>query len=313
MRALPAVRFLDGCDIAGLTVSGDARRVTGARVIRRADGSAEEVLDADLVVDATGRGSRTPAWLAALGHPAPEAEEVRIGVGYASRGYRLPSGAAGGALGVLVGPTPAHPRGGTLGALEGGRHLLTLCGVLGDHPPVDPAGFAAFAPSLVVPDIADAIRDAEPLDDPVAFRYPASVRRRYERLTRFPDGLLVLGDALCSFNPVYGQGMSVAALEALALRPHLRRDVRPLRVLRDLAAVVDPAWDMVVGADLSFPGVPGRRSLRTRLVGRYVARVHAGAARDPALGTAFLRVAGLVDRPEALLRPGVVGRVLRTA
>lgn len=312
VRALPSVRFLDRCDVAGLAVSPDGRRVTGARVIRRADGSAAEEIDADLVVDATGRGSRTPAWLAELGFPAPAVEQVRIGVGYASRGYRLDRATVG-ALGILVAPTPDRPRGGVLGALEGDRYLLTLCGVLGDHPPTDPAGFAAFARSLPVPDIADALHGAEPLDEPVAFRFPASVRHRYERLLRFPDGLVVLGDALCSINPIYGQGMSVAALEALALRGHLDRGVRPLRVLRDLAAVVDAPWEIATGGDLTFPAVPGRRTLRTRLVGRYVGRVHAAAAADAALGGAFLRVAGLVDRPEALLRPRIVGRVLRAA
>ena len=125
-------------------------------------------------------------------------------------------------------------------AIEGDRWMVTLAGVLGDHPPTDPDGFLDFARSLQFPDMYEAVRDAEPLDDPVAFRFPASVRHRYERLSRFPDGLLVVGDAVCSFNPIYGQGMSVAALEALALRRHLERTTEP--AARAASSVTSPAW-----------------------------------------------------------------------
>jgi len=143
--------------------------------------------------------------------------------------------------------------------------MLTLAGILDDHPPTDPDGFLAFARSLRFPDIYQAVRVAEPLDDPVGFRFPASVRHRYERLPRFPDGFLVTGDAVCSFNPIYGQGMTVAALEALTLRRHLERGIepRPRRWFRDLARVVDVPWDMSAGGDLAFPGVQGRRTPRS--------------------------------------------------
>ncbi len=313
VRALPNLRFLDTCDIVGLTTTPDRRCVTGARVRRRADGGAEQVLDADLVVDATGRGSRTPVWLQALGYPRPQQEQVRIGLGYATRTYRLPPDALGGDLGILHGATPEHPRGGALFVLEGGRWMLTLGGILGDYPPTDPDGFLAFARSLRFPDIYEAIRDGEPLDDPVGFRFPASVRRRYERLGRFPDGLLVVGDAVCSFNPIYGQGMSVAALQSLTLRRHLQRGVRPQprRVFRDLARIVDVPWEIAVGGDLVFPGVQGRRTARVRLVNAYLGRLHAAAAHDARLAGAFLRVAGLVAPPESLLRPSIAVRVLR--
>jgi 2-polyprenyl-6-methoxyphenol hydroxylase-like FAD-dependent oxidoreductase len=314
VRALPNVTFLDRCDIVRLATTLDGRRVTGARVLRRADGSAEELLGADLVVDASGRGSRTPLWLQELGYARPETEQVRIGLGYTTRTYRLrPPDALDGDLAVLVAATPLHPRTGFLQVLEGDRWMLTLAGILGDHPPTDPDGFLAFARSLRFPDIYQAVRDAEPLEDPVAFRFPASVRHRYERLSRFPDGLLVVGDAVASFNPIYGQGMSVAALEALALRRHLERGTQPQpdRWFGDLARVVDVAWDMSAGGDLVFPGVQGRRTLKLRLVSAYLARLHAAAAHDAYLAGAFIRVAGLVAPPQSLLRPGVVLRVLR--
>ena len=196
--------------------------------------------------------------------------------------------------------------------LEDDRWMLTLAGILGDHPPTDPDGFVEFARSLPFPDIWEAIRDAEPLDDPVAFRFPASVRHRYERLRRFPAGLLVTGDALCSFNPIYGQGMTVAALEALTLRRHLASGVepQPRRWFRDLARVVDVPWQMAAGGDLLFPDVQGRRTRKIRLLGAYLTRLHAAAAHDAHLAAAFLRVAGLVSPPQSLLRPGVALRVL---
>ena len=112
VRALPNVAFLDRCDVVGLAATPDGRRVTGARLLRRADSSAEQVLDADLVVDATGRGSRTPLWLQGLGYPRPETEQVRIGLGYATRTYRLPPDALDGDLAILHGATPEHPRAG---------------------------------------------------------------------------------------------------------------------------------------------------------------------------------------------------------
>jgi 2-polyprenyl-6-methoxyphenol hydroxylase-like FAD-dependent oxidoreductase len=313
VRALPNVRFVDRCDVVGLTTTPDRRRVTGARLFRRADGSAEEVLGADLVVDATGRGARTPAWLEALGYRRPPAAQVRVGLGYATRIYRLPPDALGGDLAVLQAATPRHPRAGALQVLEGDRWMVTLAGILGDHPPTDPGGFLDFARSLRFPDIYEAVRDAEPVDDPVAFRFPASVRHHYEQLDRFPDRLLVMGDAVASFNPIYGQGMSVAALEALALRRHLEHGTapRPRRWFRELARVVDVPWDIAAGGDLVFPGVQGRRTAKVRLVSAYLARLHAAAAHDADLAGAFLRVAGLVAPPGSLLRPGVAVRVLR--
>jgi 2-polyprenyl-6-methoxyphenol hydroxylase-like FAD-dependent oxidoreductase len=189
--------------------------------------------------------------------------------------------------------------------------MLTLFGMLGDHPPKDRDGFDAFARSLRFPDLHDAVAGAEPLGPPAAYRFQANIRRRYERMRRLPDGFLVIGDALCSLNPIYGQGMTVAALQALALRDELSARAAPRRVLRALARVTDGPWEMALGADLAVPGVEGRRTVRRRLAGAYVTRLQAAAARDPGVARAFVRATGLVDRPQALLRPAVALRVLR--
>ena len=306
------VRLLGGRDVLGLVTASDGRRVAGAKVIGRADGSAEERLDADLVVDATGRGSRLPGWLEAAGYPAPLRERVAVRVGYASRQYRLASGALGSDLVIVSAPTPERPRGGALSLIEGGRCLVTLMGVLGDHPPTDPPGFERFAADLALGDVREVLRDAQPLEGPVGFRYPASVRTRYDRLRRFPDGLVVIGDAICSLNPIYGQGMTVAALEAVALGRHLA-DGRALSArgyARDAGRVSGLAWDLATTADLAFPEVEGRRTVAGRVLGRYVARIQAGAAHDARLGTAFLRVTSMVDPPQSLFAPSVVARTM---
>jgi 2-polyprenyl-6-methoxyphenol hydroxylase-like FAD-dependent oxidoreductase len=314
VAALANVTFVERCDIVGLETTPDRARVTGVRVQRRAGGSAEETLDADLVVDATGRGSRTPAWLAEFGYPRPEEERVKIDLTYTTRHYRLRSeDILDGDLSINPVSTPSHPRGAFFSRIENGRSVLSLTGVLGDSAPTDPEGFLDFIRSLPVPDIYEVIRDAEPLDDPVSFRYPASVRRHYERLDRFPDRLLVVGDAACSFNPVYGQGMTVAALEALTLRRHLQPGAppQPQRFLRDISDVIDVPWDISAGGDLSFPDVAGPRTAKVRLGNAYMARLQAAATQDGSVTRTFMRVAGLVDPPQALMRPGMILRVLR--
>ena len=311
MQQRPGVRILQETSVDRLTVTADNRTVTGVEV-RGPDGSPSQIAG-DLVVDATGRGSRMPSWLAELGYRPPVEERVEIGLGYATRIYRLRPGALGQDRLILTVGRPANSRAGALSAIEGGRHILTIAGIRGDFPPTDPAGFDEFVTRLPTPDIAAAIAGAEPLDDPVPFRFPVSVRRRYERLAAFPAGLLVIGDGVCSFNPIYGQGMTVAAVEATTLRGLLARGAvpSPRRYFHAIAAAVDVPWGVAVGADLAFPEVPGKRSAKVRLVNAYLPRLHAAAAHDEALATSFVRVLGLKDRPEGLLRPDRMLRVLR--
>jgi hypothetical protein len=143
--------------------------------------------------------------------------------------------------------------------------------------------------------------------------FPANIRRRYERMDRLPDGLLVMGDAACVFNPIYAQGMTVAAIESLVLRKHLQLGgaPRPKDFFRDLSGVINAPWDMAVGGDLGFPGVQGRRTMKVRMGNMYIPRLQSAAAKDGVLSEAFLRAAGLVDPPTALMRPAIISRVLR--
>lgn len=314
VAAIPNVRFLERYDVVSLETTPDGGRVTGARVQRR-DGAQPEVLGADLVLDITGRGSRTPFWLKELGYSPPAEDRVKIDLAYTTRHYQVSRDPFGSDIAIIAAATPSHPRGAFFYRLPGtdNRIELSLTGVLGDYPPTDPDGFLDFVKSLPIPDIYESVRESEPIDDPVRFRFPASVRRRYEKLTRFPDGLLVMGDAVCSFNPVYAQGMTVAALESLTLRKHLQRfpEPRPLDFFRDIAGQIDSPWEFAASADLGYAGVEGRRTLKVRMINAYVPRLQSAAAHDAHLTNAFVRVAGLIDEPTTLLRPGKLLRVLR--
>ncbi|MDT0531524.1 FAD-binding monooxygenase [Micromonospora sp. DSM 115977] len=310
--ALSGVRLVEDADVVAPVATADGSRITGVRIHHRGADVAE-VIDADLVVDATGRGSRTPAWLTELGHgPVPE-ERIKIGLTYTSARFRFSHDPFHGDVSINPVATPAHPRGAFLATLGGDTGLLSLTGILGDEPPTDREGFLAYAASLPVPDIIDAVRDAEFLDEPASFRFPASVRRRYERVSRLPEGLLVVGDAVCTFNPVYGQGMTVAALEALILRRHLAGGgaPRPRAFFADISRQLDAPWEVAAGGDLAHPRVEGPRPFKVRMANAYIARVHAAATRDSRVTDAFLRVAGLIDPPQAIMRPSVMLRVLR--
>jgi 2-polyprenyl-6-methoxyphenol hydroxylase-like FAD-dependent oxidoreductase len=301
----PGVRIVSGCDVAGPMV--DRGRVTGVRVV--VDG-ADGVLEADLVVDAMGRYGRSRAWLTAMGFPTPEEDRIDVDMMYVSRLVR-PVEPFRDKL-VLVGPVPGRTTGLAFAAQEDGRWMVTVVGMAGDHPPTDEAAYAAFVERAAPPDVHQAIVTAEPLGPFRSHRFPASLRRRYERLRRFPPGLLVFGDALCGFNPVYGQGMTVAALEAEALRRCLRdgENGLALRFFRAAAGIIDPVWQLNAVADLALPEIDGRRTPATRILNRYIARLHRVGAHDPVVAGAFMRTIGLLDPPSSITRPGVLARVI---
>jgi 2-polyprenyl-6-methoxyphenol hydroxylase-like FAD-dependent oxidoreductase len=311
--ALPNVQAIEGCDVLGLLATPDNARVTGVRVIRRRADSAEESLSADLIVDTTGRGSRSPAWLEALGYARPQEEAVKIGVSYTSCVYERRPEHIPGVNALIVAAAPENPRGGVLLSQEGNRWILTVAAYRGEQIPLDQAGLREFVRSMATPALYDVIKDAQPVGEPVPHKIPSNLRRRYEKLTRFPAGYLVTGDALCSFNPIYAQGMSVAALEAQALGACLAQGEAKLasRFFKQASKIIDIPWSTAVGNDLRFPEIEGPRTAMTKFINWYVGKLHHAAHHDAEVSVAFLKVVNLLAPPPSIMAPGIMWRVWR--
>ena len=193
--------------------------------------------------------------------------------------------------------------------------MVLIAGVVGTEPPLDEAGMIAFADTFACPDIAAVMRESAPLSEPMKYTYPESTRYHYESLGGYLEGLLVIGDAFCSLNPIYGQGITIAALEALILRGLLNGGAADLETNYFQAAgkLVAEAWETSASSDLRFPEVEGRRRPGAALLNAYGEKFRAAASVDPVLGETFLRVANMIDKPAKLLSPGNVLRVFRSA
>lgn len=305
-----SVQFWENCQVTDYLLDDTQTTVTGVRV-RPSDGETED-LPADLVVDATGRTSRTPEWLEKHGYPQPPADEVHIDVAYSTTFVDRPENDRRG-IGII--PTPERPRGGVFAPVENDRWLITLWGMHGDDPPTDPEGFEEFAASLPVPHLEELLNEHSWRTDEINhYPFPSNLRRRYETLDRFPDGFLVLGDAIASFNPIYGQGMSVAALEALHLHHSLAAGGRERLAERYFARIedtVEMAWNLAVGSDHQFPQTEGPKPRGSDILNWYLSRFLRKAQTDATLADAFLRVQMMEKPPTSLLGPGKMWRVFK--
>ncbi|WP_227131174.1 NAD(P)/FAD-dependent oxidoreductase [Halorubellus salinus] len=310
---LPAVTVRGGTRVTDYLLDDTGTTLAG---VERREGTAEaDRLPADVVVDATGRASRTPRWLATNGFAEPPVVDVPIDVGYATVAVERPPEERATTLAMASAP---RTRGEAVFPVEDGTWLVNVHGVAGDHPPTDLEGVREFAASLPTNAAATALDERSPVGDVHAYRFPSSRRRRYEALDAdaLPDGLLVVGDAIASFNPIYGQGMSVSALEALALHHALASGgsrALSARFFERASPVVDHAWEMAIGADASF--APGDTTVppHVRAFTAYFDHVMRAAQEDGHLREALMRVIAMQDPPTALVHPGVVRRVLAVA
>ncbi|OBB01775.1 2-polyprenyl-6-methoxyphenol hydroxylase-like oxidoreductase [Mycobacteriaceae bacterium 1482268.1] len=311
VRATPNVVFLTGHDVVDLTSTPSRDRITGARVVSH-DGAAERALEADLVVDATGRAARTPAALEAMGYGRPVEDTVTVQVVYSSQLLRMAPGTLREMV-VANTPLPGRPTGMALFGYENDMWMFTVFAMAGVEPPTEPDERLAFVEGMTPPHVMAALRKAEPLGEICRYRYPENRWRRYDKMRRLPDGLIVIGDAVANFNPIYGQGMTVAALQALALRRSLSRGQHGLarRYFRSAARPIGVAWRFATGADLSQPEVEGHRSVTTRLANRYVERLLTVCETDIRCAEQLIKVTGLIEPPTRLLRPSIMYRVAR--
>lgn len=310
--ATPNITLIPGCQADGLIATTDLRRITAVRLLPSAQVVIESPLPADLVVDATGRGTRTHVWFEQLGLQRAHEEIAALDVRYLTKHYYVEPGTFSDLFCVMKSPSPPAPRGGAVVRQEGGRFCVSLSAV-GQEIPDDDQGVLAYAEGLDVPEIADLIRKAEPVAGAQRMRYPASIRRHYEHVPQLPDGYVVVGDALCTLNPVFAQGMSVAAFEARLLRRLVADGLPGLarRYFQQSARLIDAPWLTSTRTVLAFSQAQGRRTLANRTFGRYLVRLQKAASTDATLAKALLRVNNLVDPPAALFSPHVLWRVLR--
>jgi 2-polyprenyl-6-methoxyphenol hydroxylase-like FAD-dependent oxidoreductase len=313
------VRLLDGCAVTRLRMND--KRITGVVLQHRNGQQREDELAANLVVDASGRGSHAPQWLASLGYSHVEETRVTIDVGYASRIYRCPDRLPSEwKTLVILGIPPDDKRMGVIFPIEGGCWMVTLGGWLRDYPPDDASGFLDYARSLAQPDLYEAIKGAEPITPIAMYKYSANRWRRYEHLSCLPEGFIITGDAVCAFNPVYGQGMSVAAMEAKTLDSCLREQQSwtgnthptsfPQRFQKAIARAIKTAWMLSTGEDLRYPETEGHRSLGTRLFNWYTQRMIGLTASYPLVAAAFFQVQHLLKPLRSLFEPRIAWIVL---
>jgi len=308
VMALPNVSVRDHTEVVGPLAS--SHTVTGVAVTPTGGGQTEQ-LHADLVIDASGRVSKLPEWLRSLGLPAPEEERVHCKMAYLSRRWRFTNDVMGDDIVQVI--TPAEtPHFGVCIAQEDGTYIVTLGGLLDDAPAKDDEAFRTFARGLAYGRIADALEGAVPVTDYQPSHFPYSRRRRFDQLSHHPVGLIALGDSIASFNPMYGQGMTVAALEAVALRDMLGRGpLDPKAFYKQAHRLEDVAWKISTGGDLRYEAVEGRRTPDMKVMNAYLDRLTLAARNDAVLAQQFLRVAGFIDRPESFFKPSILWRVLR--
>lgn len=312
VAALPGVTIRDRTSVDGIDLDTAGQQVRGVRLD---DGTR---IEGDLVVDATGRQGRSFEWLAELGYPPPPSSVVRVDIRYVTQVYARTDLPSRDWKAAFVIGTPASRQLAAAVPFEGDRWFVLLGGVNGEMAPTDREAAIAYARSLASPVVAEVMESSEPIGEPVTFRFPSNQRRHVERLRRFPTGWLPVGDAVCTFNPLYGQGMTCAARQAQMMAEQLDRSGTVSRSLsrryfRGVARQVAGPWKLAVGGDFAYPDTEGPKPPGTDRVNRYLARATVAAQRDDEVSLRLRSVAALAAPPASLLTPGVVRRVLRAS
>ncbi|WP_157859214.1 FAD-dependent oxidoreductase [Streptomyces pathocidini] len=308
--ALPNVRLLDGHTVQALTATPHGDRITGVQL---ATPDGERVKrPATLVVAALGKAGQALSWLDRLGYPRPKESRMRIDVGYASRHYQLPADVLGKDRFFFDGPHADRPCGLMIGVQENGTWIVTACGYGAHAPHRTGHSFHEVVARLAPAGVAERLAASPALDDIHTFGFPASTRRHYERISRMPEGLIAFGDAVCSYNPIYGIGMTSAALQAKALASTLEAGGRrlPQRFYRRAAPNITLLWTLSSTMDHLISEVPGRRPLHVQLVAPFLKRLLATAEYDPEMARTVARVVTFAAPLPGLLHPRLLVRVL---
>ncbi len=319
VMARERVHLIDKHEIVNLLASSDGRTITGVQMRERnSKALAErEIIDltADLVVDASGRDSQVSRWFESLGYTPPPETVVNPFFGYSSRLYVPPADTGRTWKGLVIqGDPPKNLRGGVIWPIEEGNWIVVLGGTGKDYPPTDEDGFLEFIKSIPDPMFHEALKGAQPFSPIYGYRRTENRLRHFERLTRLPEGFVVLGDAVCAFNPVYGQGMTVAAMGAVALDESLRQQGLtglPRHFQRKLARITETPWQLATASDYKVPAFEGTKpDWVTKLTHRYFDSLVALLPTTPSISKTFGEVLHMIEPPTALFRPAIAARVL---
>jgi 2-polyprenyl-6-methoxyphenol hydroxylase-like FAD-dependent oxidoreductase len=317
VMAIANVSFVTETDVEQLIADATKQTVIGVETKSRRTRQTETLL-ADLVVDASGRRSHAPEWLETLGYAAPETSIVDSHCGYATRWYELPADAVPEKklAAIQVVANGNLYRGGGYLMTESTKMVVTLIGANGDYPPTEEDEFMAFMRSLPVSAVYDVVQRATPITPVLAYRGLHNQIRHYEKIARRPENFLVIGDAAIAFNPIYGQGMSSAAMEAEKLgdllRQHGTDDLRDFagKFQRAIIKLTHGAWQLSTSEDMRFPLVEGKTpGMFERVMHKYTDWTLRAAGQDKVIGKAFIEVMNLLKTPTSLLRPDIVARV----
>jgi len=314
----------ESTEVVDLVSDATFGTVTGVRVRSRDGSQTETVYEAALVVDTSGRGSHTQEWLSHMGYDCPERTVVDAHLGYASRIYERPASFTGQM--IYIQPVPPHQtHGAIMTPMEGNRLHVCLIGMSKDYPPTDEAEFLSFLEGLHEKRLYEVIKDAKPLSPIAGYRHAENIRYHYERLTRWPENFVVLGDAILAFNPVYGQGMTVAVLSALKLDECLQTrfakhaDLTGFAkmFLKELTKVQAFSWQLATGEDMRWSpdteGCPSKPGLIEGFRLAFLKKVMVASCKDPVVTEALYRVMNMVATPAVFFRPRMMARILRAS
>ena len=316
VEGIAGIRIVPGCRVLELVTTTDRKEVSGVRVQHE---GRTDTRSADLVIDASGSGDSTLAALRATGHEAPAETTIGVNVGYSTATFAIPDDAPPHWKGLMHLPkAPEAARGALMFPVEGARWMVALAGREGDYPPGDEAGFRLFTEGLRTPTLTNALRSARLVDKVDRFRFPESRLRHFDRLAAFPRGLLPIGDAICRFNPIFGQGMSVAALEARALGQALEAsaasdgslDAARRAFFARVVEIVDTPWALAAVPDLIYPSTVGARPPDFEMSLRFGVALTKATAQHPDIHKVAAEVQQLLRPRAALMAPGIVERVM---
>jgi 2-polyprenyl-6-methoxyphenol hydroxylase-like FAD-dependent oxidoreductase len=319
LRQNPCIHFMEKTEVVGLQGDKEKGRVTGVRIRNERGGFAhrnegDALLNADLVVDTLGRRSPTPEWLVGMGYHAPEENEIDSFLGYVTRRYKRKPDAP---MMWIIATPPDAPCGGLLFPEEKDTMVVLVSGFNKHYPPTQPDKFEAFL-STFDPRFQEAIRGAEPISQPYGYQGTSSCWHHYEKLDRWPERFVVLGDAFCAFNPIYGQGMSAAAMSAAALADRIRHSKSGLDgvakpTLREIGKITQGIWLLATSADLAWPETEGGTvgNSPTDRFGRWYVEQVLDASVDSKVRLQLLAVNQLIKPAAALFAPGIFLRVMK--